>query len=197
MLPTGSAPITSMSGFCSRRYRATPVIVPPVPTPHTKCVSLPPDWRQAMQELGCTTLHLDHGRVTPASLAALAQEGVNVVWEDCWVGGPRPAASSRCEEPVGGDIVLRLQKTAGSDRSKFVSMGFSLVGTPGAAPFLATVYVDRVASVSFIAALPETERQAVLDEVRALIAGTPEIAGKPALSMPYLTTMYWCRAGAR
>ena len=58
------------------------------------------------------------------------------------------------------------------------------------------VIVDRVASVSFIAALPETERQAVLDEVRALIAGTPEIAGKPALSMPYLTTMYCCRAGA-
>ena len=44
--------------------------------------------------------------------------------------------------------MLRLQKTAGSDRSKFVSMGFSLVGTPGAAPFLATVYVDRVASVA-------------------------------------------------
>lgn len=80
--------------------------------------------------------------------AILQDAGVNVVWEDCWVGGPRPAASSRCEEPVGGDIVLRLQKTAGSDRSKFVSMGFSLVGTPGAAPFLATVYVDRVASVA-------------------------------------------------
>ena len=27
-------------------------------------------------------------------------------------------------------------------------MGFSLVGTPGAAPFLATVYVDRVESVA-------------------------------------------------
>lgn len=40
---------------------------------------LPSDWREAMQGLGCTTLHLDHARVTPASLAALAHEGVPVL----------------------------------------------------------------------------------------------------------------------
>lgn len=81
--------------------------------------------------------------------AILQQAGVNVVWAECWVGGPEPRpAASRCEEPVGGDIVLRLQKTRDADRSKFVSMGFSLVGTAAAAPFLATVYVDRVASVA-------------------------------------------------
>jgi hypothetical protein len=80
--------------------------------------------------------------------AILQQAGVNVIWEECWVGGPRPEPSaSRCDAPVGGDIVLRLQKTRDADRSKFVSMGFSLVGT-AAAPFLATVYVDRVASVA-------------------------------------------------
>jgi hypothetical protein len=81
--------------------------------------------------------------------AILQQAGVNLVWQDCWVGGRQPAsASARCMEPVGGDIVLRLQKTSGTDRSKFVSMGFSLVGTVGAAPFLATVYVDRAESVA-------------------------------------------------
>jgi hypothetical protein len=81
--------------------------------------------------------------------AILEQAGVSVVWEECWVGGPGPKpAASRCEEPVGGDIVLRLQKTRNADRSKFVSMGFSLVGTADAMPFLATVYVDRVASVA-------------------------------------------------
>ena len=81
--------------------------------------------------------------------AILQQAGVNIVWEDCWVGSRHSAtASARCMEPVGGDIVLRLQKTNGTDRSKFVSMGFSLVQTPGAAPFLATVYVDRVESVA-------------------------------------------------
>ena len=81
--------------------------------------------------------------------AVLQQAGVNIVWKDCWAGhGRRALASARCQEPVGGDIVLRLQKTGQAGRSKFVSMGFSLVGTPGAASFLATVYVDRVESVA-------------------------------------------------
>jgi SAM-dependent methyltransferase len=57
------------------------------------------------------------------------------------------------------------------------------------------VIVDRTASISFIAALPEQERRPVLDEVRALIARTPELAGKPTVSMPYVTQMYWCRTG--
>ena len=81
--------------------------------------------------------------------AVLQEAGVNIVWADCWVGDRQPApAPARCQEPVDGDIVLRLQKTNRADRSKFVSMGFSLVGTAGAAPFLATVYVDRVESVA-------------------------------------------------
>ena len=59
--------------------------------------------------------------------AVLQQAGVNIVWADCWVGDRQPAAApARCQEPVGGDIVLRLQKTREADRSKFVSMGFSL-----------------------------------------------------------------------
>jgi hypothetical protein len=81
--------------------------------------------------------------------AVLQQAGLNIVWGDCWVGDRQPAsAPARCQEPVGGDIVLRLQKTKEADRSRFVSMGFSLVGISGTAPFLATVYVDRVDSVA-------------------------------------------------
>ena len=82
--------------------------------------------------------------------AILQDAGVNVVWIDCWAGGPREAVDTvdPCQEPVGSAIVLRLQKTKRNDRSRFVSMGFSLVGTPGAAPFLATVYVDRAESVA-------------------------------------------------
>jgi hypothetical protein len=88
--------------------------------------------------------------------AVLQQAGVNVVWGDCWVGGRQPAsAPARCQEPTGGDIVLRLMKTSdkSSKRSRFVSMGFSLVGTPGAAPFLSTVYVDRAESVARVAGI--------------------------------------------
>ena len=81
--------------------------------------------------------------------AVLQDAGLNIVWADCWVGDRQPAdAPARCTEPVGGDIVLRLQKTNGTDGSRFVSMGFSLVGTEGVAPFLATVYVDRADSVA-------------------------------------------------
>jgi hypothetical protein len=54
------------------------------------------------------------------------------------------------------------------------------------------VIVDRVASVSFIAALPDAVRESVLEEVRAMIADTPALAGKPEVGMPYVTTMYSC-----
>jgi hypothetical protein len=81
--------------------------------------------------------------------AVFQRAGVNIVWADCWVGGRQPAdAPARCQEPVGGDIVLRLQNTNRSEGSRFVSMGFSLVGTPGTAPFLSTVYVNRAESVA-------------------------------------------------
>jgi hypothetical protein len=85
----------------------------------------------------------DHARVI------VEKAGMNIVWVDCWVGtGPKTDEPARCQQPVGGDIVLRLQKTNSTDTSRFVSMGFSLVGTPGAASFLATVYVDRTESVA-------------------------------------------------
>ena len=86
--------------------------------------------------------------VPAADLAAARQEaqavlqaaGLTILWADCWAGGRRPATEdARCHQPVGGDIFLRLQNTGGTDQSKFVSMGFSLVQTPGARPFLATV----------------------------------------------------------
>jgi len=89
--------------------------------------------------------------------AVLRQAGLNIVWADCWVGDrSQPAgAAPQCQEPMGGDIVLRLQKTndRNTDRSKFVSMGFSLVKTVGATPFLSTVYVDRVESVARVAGI--------------------------------------------
>jgi len=55
------------------------------------------------------------------------------------------------------------------------------------------VIVDRVASVSFIAALEEGKRAGVLTEVRALIESTPALTGKSNVSVPYLTRAYWTR----
>jgi SAM-dependent methyltransferase len=56
------------------------------------------------------------------------------------------------------------------------------------------VIMDRVASVSFIAALDDATRRTVLDEVRTLIAATPALAGKAQVSAPYLTRAYWTLA---
>ena len=56
------------------------------------------------------------------------------------------------------------------------------------------VILDRVASVSFIAALDEPTRNSVMDEVRALIAGTPELANKTRVAAPYITRAYWAIA---
>jgi ubiquinone/menaquinone biosynthesis C-methylase UbiE len=59
-------------------------------------------------------------------------------------------------------------------------------GTP------AQVILDRTLSVSFIAALPEVERAGVARAVRDLIARTPELAGRDAVTFPYRTQVYWC-----
>jgi len=53
------------------------------------------------------------------------------------------------------------------------------------------VILDRVASVSFIAALDSEARERVLDEVRELIAATPELSGLNEARVPYLTCAYW------
>jgi SAM-dependent methyltransferase len=58
------------------------------------------------------------------------------------------------------------------------------------------VIVDRAASVSFIAALPEEARRQVLDEVREFIAATPELAGQATVGLPYVTNLYWCKVNA-
>jgi SAM-dependent methyltransferase len=49
------------------------------------------------------------------------------------------------------------------------------------------VIVDRMLSVSFIASLPDEERNAVADKLRAFAASEPELAGKAEISVPYFT----------
>ena len=55
---------------------------------------------------------------------------------------------------------------------------------------------DRIASVSFIAVLPERERAAVREEVRAVLASHPDTAGQPELALAYRTDLFtWERIG--
>jgi len=55
------------------------------------------------------------------------------------------------------------------------------------------VIIDRVLSTSFIAALPATERSRVAAQVQHLIDGTPALAGKSEVTMPYVTAAYSCQ----
>lgn len=52
------------------------------------------------------------------------------------------------------------------------------------------VIVDRTLSVSFIAALPQGERDKVAGEVRALIAAEPALAGRGTVSFSYVTDVF-------
>ena len=67
------------------------------------------------------------------------------------------------------------------------TMRYDHVGTPE------EVIVGRTLSTSFIAALPDDRRTALVDEVRALIAATPDLARKSEVRFPYVTRAYDCR----
>lgn len=51
--------------------------------------------------------------------------------------------------------------------------------------------VRRVASVSHVAVLPENEREAVLDEVRELLATHPAVRGRETVEIPYRVDCFW------
>lgn len=53
--------------------------------------------------------------------------------------------------------------------------------------------VDRVASTSFIAILPDGERRRVLDRVRDLIRSHPETRGRERFTFPHETRVYTAR----
>jgi len=84
---------------------------------------------------------------------------------------------------------------SGAWRSVFPADGFSPlqeenfphshVGSPD------ETIIDRVCSTSFIAALPADEMAKIVTQLRALIAATPELAGKNTISVPYSTAAYW------
>ncbi|MEZ4845590.1 MAG: methyltransferase domain-containing protein [Bdellovibrionota bacterium] len=52
--------------------------------------------------------------------------------------------------------------------------------------------LDRVASISFIAALPESEKKLVLKNVRNLIESHPDIRAKTTIDFPYITDLFFC-----
>ena len=57
--------------------------------------------------------------------------------------------------------------------------------------------LDRFASISFIAALPDADRARVLAEIDQVIAAEPSLAGQDRIGLPYRTDLYWCRRRSR
>lgn len=53
--------------------------------------------------------------------------------------------------------------------------------------------VDRMATVSSVAALDEPARERVFDQVRLLERTHPDLAGRAEVVLPYRTHLYWCR----
>ena len=54
------------------------------------------------------------------------------------------------------------------------------------------VIVDRILSVSFMAALPPDEQERVKAQLREVIATSPELAGKAQVTFPYETLACVC-----
>jgi SAM-dependent methyltransferase len=53
--------------------------------------------------------------------------------------------------------------------------------------------LDRFASISFIAALPDADRARVLAEIDQVIAAELSLAGQDRIGLPYRTDLYWCQ----
>jgi MOSC domain-containing protein YiiM/SAM-dependent methyltransferase len=56
--------------------------------------------------------------------------------------------------------------------------------------------VDRVASISYVASLPDERRSEVLSAVRDLLATDPDTAGAEVIELPYRADVYWTRPRA-
>jgi SAM-dependent methyltransferase len=57
--------------------------------------------------------------------------------------------------------------------------------------------LDRFASISFIAALPDTARARVLEEIGRVLDAEPSLAGQDRIGLPYRTDLYWCERHGR
>ena len=54
------------------------------------------------------------------------------------------------------------------------------------------VIVDRIMSVSFVAALPVGEKTQVIEKLEALIAAHPDLKGRDTIEVPYQTIAFHC-----
>jgi ubiquinone/menaquinone biosynthesis C-methylase UbiE len=85
--------------------------------------------------------------------------------------------SGQWREAFSGDLFGELQETRFS---------YQHAGTPQ------VVIIDRVLSVSFIAALPDAQKAEVAAQLRTLIATDRDLRGRDRIAFPYQTRAYCC-----
>ena len=115
---------------------------------------------------------------------------LGLIWNVRDESVPWVAELSTITDPWEGDTP---RYRTGAWRSAFPAPGFEFIGERHArndhVGGAEQVVVKRTTSVSFIAALPQAQREAVERQVRALIARTPELAGDQ-VAFPYETAMF-------
>jgi ubiquinone/menaquinone biosynthesis C-methylase UbiE len=87
------------------------------------------------------------------------------------------------------------QETTGEWREAFSASRFGALQEdrfPHAQRLDAEGLVERYASASYVATLPDAQRRDVLERIRDLAGTHPDLAGKAQLDLPYVTELHWC-----
>jgi len=94
-----------------------------------------------------------------------------------------------------GDAILRHE--SGQWRDGFASPnGFTPLEEaefPNVQEVTVEDVLERVASTSFVATLPDPERSAVMERVRTVLEAYPETRGRERFDFPHRTRAYFCR----
>ena len=118
--------------------------------------------------------------------------GLVLLWNQRDLSVPWPAQIKALMDRVAGDAP-RYGTAAGGGWQKAVADhgGFGPVQEATFRhehPMTPATVRDRVSSTSYVSALPDAEREAVLQEVDAIVAPLGE-----SFAEPYVTEVFWCR----
>jgi SAM-dependent methyltransferase len=76
-------------------------------------------------------------------------------------------------------------------RARFTSLEHATIGFTYAVD--RATAVQRTATTSFVAAMPESQRAEVLARVTAFLDSHPDTADRPMVDLPHQAEVYWCR----
>ena len=139
-----------------------------------------------------------HWFATPEALADIRRVlkpggRLGLIWNNRDFSTPWVAAIEAVTEPYVGDAP---SQKSGAWRKLFPADGFGTLSERtfehGHRGHPEIVIIERILSVSYVAALPDAEQQRVVEKIRAIIATSPELAGRSDVTFPYRTTAFHC-----